>query len=144
MVAGGFESGIGFAQTPIPVATPDSGTIAFDFLGISVGILANPQRIGVLEGRGDLEFGLICGYPVVGGDTSWTGEASGSRLGDVAPGGNELLEMGDGENPDLEQLASLRPDLIVMRAHGYRRDWYGIEQLSRIAPVLPVEVNRNA
>ncbi|MFT4040387.1 MAG: ABC transporter substrate-binding protein, partial [Thermomicrobiales bacterium] len=126
------------AQTPAA-----GGAISFRYLDLQFTVPDNPQRVVVMEGRGDLELATIAGLPVVASaNTFWPDEQPGSRLDGYARPDITLLPVGDGFAPSFEDILLQDPDLIVMRANGFRNDWYGNEQLAAIAPLLAVEVNR--
>lgn len=121
--------------------TPElSETIDFTYEDITTTIPRNPQRVVVMEGRGDLDFALSVGYPVI---------ATGSWNPGEKPAGPFAGHLDDAQvlpnmypDPDYELLATLQPDLIVQRANAYRGDFYGNERLAQVAPVLSVECNR--
>ncbi|MCK9494342.1 MAG: ABC transporter substrate-binding protein [Dehalococcoidia bacterium] len=121
-----------------PSPTPDS-MIDFTYEDITTRVPRNPKRVVVMEGRGDLDFALSVGYPVIAAGT-WTPDEVGppfvGRLDDA-----ELLPAMYPE-ADYETLVRLQPDLIVQRANAFRGDFYGNERLAEIAPVLSVECNR--
>ncbi|MET0196453.1 MAG: ABC transporter substrate-binding protein [Rhodococcus fascians] len=108
--------------------------------GFESTIPRDPARVVVMEGRGDLEFALLAGYPLVAtGNTAAPGSLpAGQYDGRI---GRDVQSIGGPDGPSIEEVSALAPDLIVMRANGWRLDWYGNELLSQVAPVLPVEVN---
>ncbi len=120
-------------------SAPESGTIDYVYGEITTTIPRNPQRVVVMEGRGDLDFALSVGYPVVATGTWNPGEVSAPFVGKVDDA--ELIP-NFYSSRDYEYLVSLQPDLIVQRANAFRGDFYGNAQLQEIAPVLSVEVNR--
>lgn len=125
------------------IAPTAADTVDFRFADLSATIPAAPQRVLVMEGRGDLEFALLAGYPVVatrsGAQKNGTLPAD-QYAGMLDPAAVTVLDSTD-TVPNHEQLAALAPDLIVIRANGRRLDWYDNAKLDAIAPVLPVEVN---
>ncbi|GAA1397272.1 hypothetical protein GCM10009613_49690 [Pseudonocardia kongjuensis] len=129
----------GCATTSGPAAP---AMIDFSYQGVETRIPAEPTRVAVVEGRGDLEFALVAGYPVV---------ASGFYFGRDGALLDELSEFDldaiqeirfTTQQPDPEQLAALEPDLIVMRANAFQQDFYGNDLLTRIAPILAVQAGR--
>lgn len=118
--------------------TPD--TVQLTGNGFDVTVPTRPTRVVVMEGRGDLEFALLAGYPIVAtGNTFRPGTRPAGQFEGLLDSQTQVIGGPDG--PTAEEIAALAPDLIVMRANGWRLDWYGNEQLTKIAPVLPVEVN---
>lgn len=117
--------------------------IDFDYLDMSATVPADPERVVVIEGRGDLEFALLAGYDVVGtrNGNSPDGELPGGQFEGLLDPDTTLLSSAE-TTPSYEEIIALDPDLIVLRANAWREDFYGNERLSEIAPVLPVEVNR--
>jgi iron complex transport system substrate-binding protein len=92
---------------------------------------ASPSRVVCLDGRNDLELAVLCGFPVVGYY---------DRSTDTVPLPADLAAaVTDAEQlpfePNLEQLASLRPDLIIM-PDTYWADELGRDRLEAIAPLL--------
>lgn len=122
--------------------TSGAGTVDFRYEDVAATVPARPARVAVVEGRGDLEFALVAGYPVVasgfffGRDGALIDELDEFDLGAVQ-------EIGfSSQKPDLEQLAELAPDLVVMRANAWLRDFYGNDLITRIAPILAVQAGR--
>lgn len=131
-------------DTPATTATTPTTptTLQFTYGDVSVTIPRDPRRVVAVEGRGDLEFALLAGYPVVAtgpGPEPVDGLPAQQFAGLLDPSVTPVATVE--EVPNLEQLASLQPDLIVVRANAWRRDHYGNDALLAIAPVLPVEVN---
>jgi iron complex transport system substrate-binding protein len=121
--------------TPTPATTID-----FVYEDIATTIPRDPKRVVVMEGRGDLDFALSAGYPILA-TGSWIPGTMPSGPFEGRLDGVELL-------PDMyttrdyEALVRLQPDLIVQRANAFRGDFYGNERLAQIAPVLSIECNR--
>lgn len=114
--------------------------VDFDYLDFSGSIPANPQRVVVIEGRADLEFALEVGYPVVASGFYFGREgALFEELGEMVPEDLETFEFADSNEADFEKIATLEPDLIVMRQNAYTGDFYGNARLGEIAPILAVE-----
>lgn len=121
--------------------SPADDMIDFIYEDITTRIPRNPRRVVVMEGRGDLDFALSVGYPVLAtGNFQNTGELPDGPFEGRLEGARLLPNMYP--DPDYELLAELEPDLIVQRANAFRGDFYGNEVLARIAPVLSVECNR--
>lgn len=119
-----------------------ASTIDFAYRDLTARVPQDPQRVVAVEGRGDLEFALLAGYPVIAtgpGPEPVDGLPGRQFAGLLDPTVTPVATTE--EVPNLEQLASLEPDLIVVRANAWRRDHYGNDALLAIAPVLPVEVN---
>ncbi|MGC4190017.1 MAG: ABC transporter substrate-binding protein [Thermomicrobiales bacterium] len=112
--------------------------IDFTYLDLSFEIPANPQRVVTLEGQDDLEFAVLMGYPLIASGNSWNpGETPGAWFGEGIVKDVALLDATDWVI-DLEQLATLDPDLIIMRDYQFKDDWYGNEELAMIAPILGI------
>lgn len=140
--AAGIVAGIP-ASLRAQTAVATGGTIDFTYLDLAFEVPADPRRVVVVEGRGDLEFATIVGYPVIAsGNTFWPEEQPGSRLDGLVSPDLVTLDVENGVEIDLEQLVGLKPDLIVMRANGYRGNWYDNDRVAAVAPILAVEVNR--
>lgn len=140
---GTIGAGLAVGGCAAPAATPAApDTTDFAYGDITTTVPTSPQRVVVVEGRGDLEFALLAGYPVIatGKGSAANGQLPGDQYAGLLDPSTVVLESVDSV-PDHEQLAALAPDLIVIRANGWRMDWYDNAVLTRIAPVLPVEVN---
>ena len=125
--------------TAVP-AVESEETIDYVYGEITATIPKNPQRVVVIEGRGDLDFALSVGYPVIAtGNTFNPTELPSAQFAGLLDG-VELLAYAEAIN--FEQLTLINPDLLVTRANAYRGDFYGNDILSQIAPMLPVEANR--
>ncbi|MFI7167167.1 ABC transporter substrate-binding protein [Rhodococcus erythropolis] len=146
-----FLTGIGLAAVltacggPTDDSTDDSnsGMIDYSWGAVSARIPADPKRVVVIEGRGDLEFALLAGYPIVAtrsglGFDGGLPQAQFAGMLDAAA--VTVLDSSD-TVPNHEQIAVLQPDLIVMRVNAWEADWFGNEALTQIAPVLQVQVN---
>lgn len=131
------------AQENTPAATPSDNMIEFAFRDIVNLVPEDPQQVVVLEGRADLEFAVLVGYPIIAsGNFFFPDEPPGSRLDGLAPVGIEVLEQAGGHWYDAEQLVNLEPDLIVTRATQYRQtEQNELDILAAIAPLLAPEVN---
>lgn len=115
-------------------------TLDFDYMDFSGTVPADPQRVVVLEGRADLEFALVVGYPVVASGFFFGREgALFDELGDMVPDDLETFDFADSNEADFERIAILEPDLIVMRRNAYVDDFFGVARLEEIAPILGVE-----
>ncbi|MGC5023380.1 ABC transporter substrate-binding protein [Tsukamurella sp. DT100] len=118
-------------------------TVDVRYLDLSFAVPREPKRVVVMEGRGDLEFALLAGYPVVATANAYdqgkrpSGQFAG-RLGDDVT----ILSPAAGARPKAEEVLIHAPDLVVMRANAYRGDWYNNSQLSGATAILAVEVNR--
>ena len=128
--------------TPDP-SGPTARTVDFRYLDLSFAVPREPKRVVVMEGRGDLEFALLAGYPVVATANAYdqgkrpSGQFAGKLGDDVA-----ILSPAAGARPKAEEVLVHAPDLVVMRANAYRGDWYNNSQLSGATAILAVEVNR--
>ncbi|MFF0579004.1 ABC transporter substrate-binding protein [Streptosporangium saharense] len=127
------------SEEPRAQDTSGGGTLRYGWDGFTGQVPRDPRRVVVLDGRVDLEFAMLMGYPIVGAGTSWF---PGERIGFQFPG--RTIETAQPVNTagdyriDFERLLGLEPDLIVMNAYGYQSDWYGNERLATIAPLLVV------
>ncbi|WP_159621489.1 ABC transporter substrate-binding protein [Ruania rhizosphaerae] len=120
---------------------PGAGSelLDYDYLEFSGQIPADPQRVLVIEGRADLEFALTCGYPVIASGFYFGRDgALFDELGELMPADLETFDFAETNEPDYEKIASLEPDLIVMRQPAWAGDFYGRSRLLEIAPVLAV------
>lgn len=146
-----FLTGIGLAAVLTACGTPtdsppddsNTGMIDYSWNGITARIPSDPKRVVVIEGRGDLEFALLAGYSIVAtrsglGFDGGLPQAQFAGMLDAAA--VTVLDSSD-TVPNHEQIAVLQPDLIVMRVNAWESDWFGNEALTRIAPVLQVQVN---
>lgn len=144
LVAAGL-TGLAACSEPAAPESPAAAPRLVDFTygDISVQVPRDPRRVVAVEGRGDLEFALLAGYPVVatGPGPEPVDGLPGQQFAGLLDPAVVTPVMTTEEVPNLEQLAALQPDLIVVRANAWRRDHYGNEKLAAIAPVLPVEVN---
>ncbi|GAB3190663.1 ABC transporter substrate-binding protein [Nesterenkonia suensis] len=123
----------GEAQAPAETITVDYG----EFTGE---IPAEPERVVVIEGRADLEFALTVGYPVIASGFFFGRDgALFDELDELVPEALDTFDFADSHEPDYEVVASLEPDLIVMRQNAYTGDFYGLDRLEEIAPILAVE-----
>lgn len=119
---------------------PTAETITFDYAEFTGEIPAEPERVVVIEGRADLEFALTVGYPVVASGFFFGREgALFDELDELITDDLETFEFADSHEPDYEVIASVEPDLIVMRQNAYTGDFYGLDRLEEIAPILAVE-----
>ncbi len=144
LIACGDDDSIDEAAAPDATQGPEWIDFAYD--DINARVPANPKRVVVVEGRGDLDFALNLGYPVIATGNNFEvgvlpGNNGGPFVGNM-PSGVQLLKSLDGGKPDYEQLVGLQPDLIIQRANAWRGDFYGNERLKSIAPVLSIECNK--
>ncbi|MDV8021337.1 ABC transporter substrate-binding protein [Rhodococcus sp. IEGM 1330] len=140
LVAGAVALATACSPRAQDAAAATSQTVRMTGDGFDVTVPTRPTRVVVMEGRGDLEFALLAGYPIIAtGNTFQPGARPSGQFEGLLDAQTEVIGGPDG--PAAEEIAALSPDLIVMRANGWRLDWYGNEQLTKIAPVLPVEVN---
>lgn len=123
-------------------ASGSNTTIPFVYDNVRADIPRNPKRVVVIEGRGDLEFSLLAGYPVIatGNGSSPVGQLPGFQYERLLDAGVRSIKTG--ADLDHELLAGLNPDLLVLRAHLHKIDYYNNQRLAEVAPVLPVEVNK--
>lgn len=122
----------------------ETRTIDFTYDGFSGQVPAEPKRVVVIEGRGDLEFALVAGYPVIASGFYFGKSNAGlmGELSDYQVDQIEELPFGQTKKPEYEKLAALKPDLVVMRTNAYAQDFYGNEAIARIAPILAVQCGR--
>ena len=109
-----------------------SETITFDYEGYSAEIPADPQRVVVLDSRSGLEMALLADYPLVA--TAYGTDSPLSPLidDDVAHLKNTAFDL------NREEIASYKPDLIVVGV-GWWNFYEGEDfKLDEIAPVLAV------
>ncbi len=119
-----------------------SDAFPFAYSADTVDVPRDPQRVVSIQGRADLEFGLLAGYPMVASGASFLpDEPVGAQFGSLVPNELPRLGLGDGTDVDYEQLLSLEPDLILVPSYGYQVDWYGNDRLRQIAPVAPISDN---
>ena len=128
--AAGLAAGCGAPTATAPVAAP-TRTVTHRFGTFEVPV--DPQRVVGLEGRRDLETALALGLrPVaIGSNALYGGEALAPWL-DLPLDGVAVVQQTE---PSLEQIAALRPDLVLTRDSNIEelRD-----ELVALAPVLPV------
>ncbi|GAA1621307.1 ABC transporter substrate-binding protein [Leucobacter chromiireducens] len=107
-------------------------TIDFSYEGYDAKIPANPERVVVLDSRSGLEMALLAEYPIVA--TAYGTDSPLSPLigDDVAHLKNSAFDL------NREEIASFRPDLIVVGV-GWWNYYDGEDfKLDEIAPVLAV------
>ncbi|WP_146341782.1 ABC transporter substrate-binding protein [Nesterenkonia sp. NBAIMH1] len=130
----------GCSASPGREAAPENRTVRYDYESFTGRIPADPQRVLVIEGRADLEFALTCGYPVFASGFYFGQEgALLDEMQELMPADLETIGFADSGEPDHELIASLGPDLIIMRQNAYSSDFYGNSRLEEVAPVLAVE-----
>jgi iron complex transport system substrate-binding protein len=118
-----------FAQS-----TPESGTKAGETriiqhtMGESA-VSANPQRIVVLDGP-MLDAALAVGITPVGAVTAFADAPFPAYLGDKT---NGIANVGQIQEPDLEKIVALKPDLILGTQFRHEAIY---DQLSQIAPTV--------
>ncbi|ROR73428.1 ABC transporter substrate-binding protein [Bogoriella caseilytica] len=123
-----------------PAEESSDETVHFEYGEFSAEIPADPQRVVVIEGRADLEFALTVDYPVIASGFFFGREgALFDELDELISPDLHTFHFADSNEPDYEVIASLEPDLIVMRQNAYLGDFYGRDRLSEIAPILGVE-----
>jgi iron complex transport system substrate-binding protein len=128
--AAGFAAGCG-APTAAGPGAPTTRTVTHQFGTFEVP--ADPQRVVGIEGRRDLETALALGIvPVAIGSNALYGGDTPAPFIDLSLDGIEVVQQTE---PSLEQIAALRPDLILTRDSNIEelRD-----ELVAIAPVVPV------
>ncbi|KQS63602.1 ABC transporter substrate-binding protein [Modestobacter sp. Leaf380] len=140
LAVAGCGTGAGSSTAEPGPTTP--GTVDFAYEDVAVTVPARPRRVVVMEGRGDLEFALLAGWTLVGvRNTSAPGERPSGQYAGLVDDAVPLLDSAE-DAPDVEEIAALAPDLILVRANNWRMDAFGNDVLAQVAPVLPVEVNR--
>ncbi|WP_300012154.1 ABC transporter substrate-binding protein [Pseudonocardia sp.] len=120
-----------------PPAAPPAATVDFRYLDVVTTVPAQPQRVLVVEGRGDLEFALSAGYPVIATGLFGAERAIAPHLASPETRDVTILRS-TYDAMDYEEIAALRPDLILQPADAAAADFYGNTLLAAIAPVLPV------
>ncbi|KAM9862342.1 ABC transporter substrate-binding protein [Leucobacter sp. BZR 635] len=111
---------------------PSGDTITFSYEGYSAELPADPQRVVVLDSRSGLEMALLADYPLVA--TAYGTDSPLSELvdDDVAHLKNTAFDL------NREEIASFKPDLIVVGV-GWWNFYEGEDfKLDEIAPVLAV------
>ncbi|MFF2329168.1 MULTISPECIES: ABC transporter substrate-binding protein [unclassified Streptomyces] len=103
-----------------------------------VKVPVTPQRVVVLD-TGELDSALTLGVQPVGATHSATEDGFPSYL--PADRTKDIKEVGEIANPNLEAVASLKPDLILTSKV---RDGDRYEQLSAIAPTVMTEATGTA
>ncbi|MER5851539.1 iron-siderophore ABC transporter substrate-binding protein [Streptomyces sp. NPDC002012] len=98
-----------------------------------VEVPVNPQRVVVLD-TGELDSALTLGVQPVGATHSTTDDGFPAYLPESRT--KDIKEVGEIANPNLETVASLKPDLILTSKV---RDGDRYEQLSAIAPTVMTE-----
>lgn len=96
----------------------------------------DPRRVVGLEGRRDFETAIALGLGIVGvGSNAISGDDEIAPFIDFDISRVEIIEQTE---PDLERIASLRPDLILTRASNIEelRD-----PLAALAPLVPVDTD---
>jgi iron complex transport system substrate-binding protein len=128
--AAGLAAGCG-APTATAPAAPATRTVTHRFGTFEVP--TDPQRVVGIEGRRDLETALALGLrPVgIGSNALYGGDTPAPWL-DLPLDGVTVIQQTE---PGLEQIAALRPDLVLTRDSNIEelRD-----ELVALAPVLPV------
>ncbi|SNT25880.1 ABC transporter substrate-binding protein [Rhodococcoides kyotonense] len=143
LAAAGLGAALAACSTEEASSAPDIvGRVPFGYSQNSVEIPRDPQRVVSIQGRADLEFGLLAGYTMVASGASFLpNEPVGVQFGSLVPTELPRLGLGDGTDVDYEQLLGLEPDLILVPSYGYEVDWYGNDRLRQIAPVAPISDN---
>lgn len=119
------------AGSPQASGTSDE-TIEFSYEGYEATLPANPERVVVLDSRSGLEMALLADYPLVA--TAYGTDSPLSPLigDDVAHLKNTAFDL------NREEIASYKPDLIVVGI-GWWNYYEGEDfKLGEIAPVLAV------
>ncbi|MEU9763702.1 iron-siderophore ABC transporter substrate-binding protein [Streptomyces sp. NPDC047987] len=122
------DAGIGAGTDAAPARTHTVKTAMGD-----VEVPVNPQRVVVLD-TGELDSALSLGVRPVGATHSATEEGFPAYL--PAEETKGIKAVGEIANPDLETVASLKPDLILTSKV---RDGDRYEQLKAIAPTVMTE-----
>ncbi|WP_072805740.1 ABC transporter substrate-binding protein [Rhodococcoides yunnanense] len=143
LAAAGLGAALAACSTDEASSAPDiDDRFAFGYSQDSVDIPRDPQRVVSIQGRADLEFGLLAGYPMVASGASFLPtEPVGVQFGSLVREELPRLGLGDGTEVDYEQLLKLEPDLILVPSYGYEVDWYGNDRLRQIAPIAPISDN---
>lgn len=92
-------------------------------------VSASPQRVVVLD-TGELDHALALGIKPVGSVTGRDGSAFPEYLGDKVKG---IVDVGSYSEPNLETIASLKPDLILSSKLRHEKIY---DKLSQIAPTV--------
>lgn len=96
----------------------------------------DPRRIATLDPFYNFQMAVSLGMPVVA--TTRSGDSLPTAIEDLLPGGTlgEIVDLGQFQEPDVEALLRVRPDVILGDAFMHR-DF--LEQLSLVAPTVLVE-----
>lgn len=143
LAAAGLGAALAACSTDEASSAPGiSDSLAFGYSQDAVEIPRDPKRVVSIQGRADLEFGLLAGYTMVASGASFLpNEPVGVQFGSLIQAELPRLGLGDGTEVDYEQLLGLEPDLILVPSYGYKVDWYGNERLRQIAPIAPISDN---
>lgn len=112
--------------------TEESGGRVIETAMGKVEIPDNPERVVVLD-TGELDSALALGVKPVGSVTGREGSSFPVYLGDKVKG---IKDVGSYEQPNLESIAALNPDLILSSKIRHEAIY---DQLSRIAPTVFTE-----
>lgn len=140
--AAGLLAGCGRGPEQSAPPAGERETVDFRYFDNAATVPAQPQRVLVIEGRGDLEFALSAGYPVIATGLFGDERQIAPHLAPLAAPDATILASTYGAM-DYEEIAALRPDLIVQPADAAAADFYGNATLAEIAPVLPVTSRGN-
>ncbi|WCO68789.1 ABC transporter substrate-binding protein [Iamia majanohamensis] len=112
----------------------DDGTRTVDVDGREVVVPTDPRRVVAMENRRDLETAVVLGLPLVG--LGVYGQAP-EPVAPFIPHEADGIEVFDTAEPNLEQIAALRPDLVLSRDIYLGEDFLD-GRLPDAAPVLPI------
>lgn len=138
-IGAGVVATVALAGCSTAESTPAAETVSYGWGDFTGQVPKDPQRVVVLDGRVDLEFAMMMGYPVVGSGNSWfPNQPIGFQFPGRTVAGARAVNNTGSYTINYEALLDLEPDLIVMTQIGYSSDWYGNERLAAIAPLLVV------
>lgn len=116
----------GVAALASPALAASEGRLVETPLG-RLALPAEPRRVVAIDSRISLEMALALELPLIGYSHSR------ARPWVPVPGSVPFLAA----PPDLEQILMLEPDLILCPDTAPHSEWWPLDRLTRIAPVLP-------
>ena len=134
----GFLGGLCALWLSSPAIACSERIVENNVVAAPICLPAEPLRIVSLDPFFNLQLAISLGAPVVGAGRSGAALPSAlEELGDKASLA-QIADLGSFQDPDVEMLVSLKPDLILGDAFSHR-DFY--EQLSNLAPTALIEAS---